>query len=195
MIPAPHTPWRLRRGTRRVVLVIHIMAGGAWFGLDVAMAVLIFTAIATDSTAVRAHTLQSLALVTVWPMFTAAVLSLVTGVLLGLGSKYGLFRYWWVVVKLGLNLVLGTLIVASLRGGVIDAADFGRRLALGTDLDWDFADLLYPATVSPTALTVAFILSVVKPWGRIRSRADARPAFRPDSAARVGASSAHESEE
>ena len=32
------------------------------------------------------------------------------------------------------------LIVASLRGGVIDAADFGRRLALGTDLDWDFAD-------------------------------------------------------
>ena len=104
MNPAPQTAWRLRRGTRRVVLVIHIMAGGAWFGLDVAMAVLIFTAIGTDSTAVRAHTLQSLALVTVWPMFTAAVLSLATGVLLGLGSKYGLFRYWWVVTALAYQL-------------------------------------------------------------------------------------------
>jgi uncharacterized membrane protein len=160
--------WRLDARARKTVLLLHIIAGGTWFGLDVAMAVLLFNAITTDSAAVRAHTLQSLQLVTVWPMFSAAMLSLITGILLGLGSRYGLIRYWWVAIKLGLNLVLATLIVTSLRGEVGEAADLGRQLALGANLGWDFTDLLYPPIVSPTALTVAFLLAVFKPWGRIR---------------------------
>jgi len=90
---------RLGRGTRRILLIAHIMAGGTWFGLDVAMAVLVFTAIGTDSPSVRSATLQTLRLVTVWPMFSAALVSLVTGVLLGLGSRFGLVRYWWVAVS------------------------------------------------------------------------------------------------
>ena len=160
--------WRLDARLRKTVLLIHIVAGGTWFGLDVAMAVLVFTAIGTDSAAVRAHTLQSLQLVTVWPMFSVAMLSLITGMLLGLGSRYGLVRYWWVAIKLGLNLVLATLIVTSLRGEVTEAADLGRQLTLGANLGWDFTDLLYPPIVSPTALTVAFLLAMFKPWGRIR---------------------------
>jgi len=160
--------WRLGGRARKTILVLHIVAGGSWFGLDVAMAVLIFTAIGTDSAAVRADVLQSLQLVTVWPMFCAAMLSLITGIQLGLGSKYGLVRYWWVMIKLGLNLVLAILVVASLRGGVAEAADLGRQLALGADRQWDFTDMLYPPIVSPTALAVAFVLSVFKPWGRVR---------------------------
>jgi hypothetical protein len=59
--------WRLSNRLRKTVLLLHIVAGGAWFGLDVAMAVLVVTAIGTDSAAVRAYTLQSLKLITVWP--------------------------------------------------------------------------------------------------------------------------------
>jgi hypothetical protein len=101
-------------------------------------------------------------------MFSAAMLSLITGVLLGLGSKYGLLRSWWVAIKLGLNLVLATLVVTALRGEVGTAVDLGRQLALGADLEWDFTNLLYPPIVSPTALTVVFLLAVFGPWGRIR---------------------------
>jgi uncharacterized membrane protein len=159
---------RLSGRLRKTILVLHIVAGGSWFGLDVAMAVLVFTAISTDAAAVRAHTLQSLKLVTVWPMLSAALLSLITGVLLGVGSKYGLVRYWWVAIKLGLNLILATLVVTALRGEVDSAVDLGRQLALGADAEWDFGNMLYPPIVSPTALTAAFLLSVFKPWGRIR---------------------------
>jgi ABC-type transport system involved in cytochrome bd biosynthesis fused ATPase/permease subunit len=163
------------------VLLLHIVAGGTWFGLDVAMAVLVFTAISTDSDAVRAHTLQSLQslqslqLITVWPMFSAAMLSLITGILLGLGSKYGLVRYWWVAIKLVLNLLLATLIVTALRGEVAKAADLGGQLALGAELDWNFTNMIYPPIVSPTALTIAFLLAVFKPWGRIRRRSAGSP--------------------
>ena len=30
--------------------------------------------------------------------------------------------------------------------------------------------MIYPPIVSPTALTIAFLLAVFKPWGRIRRR-------------------------
>ena len=152
------------------MLLLHVVAGGSWFGLDVAMAILVFTAIGTYSAAVRAYTLQSLRLITVWPMFSAAMLSLITGILLGLGSKYGLVRYWWVAIKLCLILLLATLIVTALRGEVAKAAGLGGQLAVGADLDWNFTNMIYPPIVSPTALTIAFLLAVFKPWGRIRRR-------------------------
>jgi hypothetical protein len=160
----------LRGGLRKTVLLIHIVAGGTWFGLDVAMAVLIFTAIGTDDPATRGYALQSLGVITVWPMLTAAVVSLVTGVVLGLGSRYGLLRYWWVMIKLVINLALAVLIIFSLRGEIAEVAGIGRQLAAGQPTGWDFTDLLFPPIVSPTALTVAFVLSIFKPWGPIRSR-------------------------
>ena len=162
--PGPRQPtrqgsWRLGNRLRKTVLLLHLVAGGSWFGLDVAMAVLVFTAIGTDADAERAHTLQSLRLITVWPMFSAAMLSLITGILLGLGSKYGLFRYWWVTIKLGLNLVLATLVLTALRGEVANAANLGVQLAGGDDAEWNFTNMLYPPIVSPTALTIAFLLA------------------------------------
>jgi uncharacterized membrane protein len=167
------TAWRLGGRPRKTVLLLHIMAAGTWFGLDVAMAVLVFTAIFTESAEVRAHTLQSLRLVTVWPMFSAAMISLITGVILG--CKYGLLRYWWVAIKLALNILLSTLIVTALRGEVAKAADLGGQLANGVDLDWNFNNMLFPPIVSPTALTLAFLLAIFKPWGLIRrSRAGQR---------------------
>jgi hypothetical protein len=47
--------WRLSNRLRKAVLLFHIVAGGTWFGLDVAMAALVVTAIGTDSAAVRMH--------------------------------------------------------------------------------------------------------------------------------------------
>jgi uncharacterized membrane protein len=154
---------------RKSVLLVHIAAAGIWLGLDVAMAVLVFTAMGTDDPSTQASALQSLSLVTVWPMFIAGVVSLATGVLLGLGTRYGLVRYWWVLVKLVLNVVLCLLVLFALRGGVREAADAGRAIGAGVGT-WTTGDLIYPPIVSPTALTIAFVLSVFKPWGRVRPR-------------------------
>lgn len=148
-------------------MLAHIVAAGAWLGLDVAMAVLIFTAMGTDDLATRGFALQALKLVTVWPMLTAGLLSLLTGILLGLGSRYGLVKYWWVVVKLALNVILCTLVVIALRGGVAEAARAGEAMASGVSAVWNSDDMVFPPIVSPAALLIAFVLSVFKPWGRL----------------------------
>lgn len=47
-------------------------------------------------------------------------------------------------------------------------AAYGRDLAAGTEAQSEISSLFFPPAVSLTALTVATVLSVVKPWGRIR---------------------------
>lgn len=161
-------PWRLRGGTRKFVLLAHIVAGGAWIGMDVVMGILVFTGMLTDDVGRESLTLRALEVFAVWPVLTAGLLSLITGVALGLGSKYGLVRYWWVAVKLALNVVLVVLVLFLLRGGVDQAAVIGRELALGQDVDPETTNLIFPPIVSTSALLLATVLSVYKPWGRLR---------------------------
>ncbi|MPZ63140.1 MAG: hypothetical protein GEU93_17995 [Propionibacteriales bacterium] len=160
--------FRLGNRTRKGVLVVHIVSVGAWIGLDVVMAVLVFTGVLTDDDGTKVLAFQALELFAVWPMFISGVTCLVSGVVLALGTKYGLLRYWWVAAKLVLNVVLTALVLLSLRGGVAEVAEQGRRLAAGA-LDTVVAgDMMFPPIVSPTALLIAVLLSVFKPWGRIQ---------------------------
>jgi hypothetical protein len=170
--PAPARPApaarRLRGRTRKAVLITHILAVGTWVGVDVLVAVFVLAGWLSPDPAVRGAAYQALGTFVVWPMLVAGLLSLATGVILGLGSKYGLVRYWWVAVKLVLNLVLCTLIVVLLRPELGELAAYGRELAAGTAAERDLAGLLFPPAVSLTALTLATVLSVAKPWGRTR---------------------------
>jgi uncharacterized membrane protein len=159
---------RLSALQRKTLLLLHIAAGGAWLGLDVAVAVLVFTARATSDPGTKAFCFRALELVAIWPMAVAALISLVTGVLLGVGTKYGLLRYWWVLVKLAMNIVLFTLVLVLLRPGLHEAADFGHRVADGLPASFDSGSLLFPPIVSTSALLFAMVLSVFKPWGRTR---------------------------
>lgn len=152
--PTPTTAsgWRMRPPARKAALVVHIVAAGAWIGIDVMLAVLVFTALLTTD-----------------PGTAAALTCLVSGVVLGLGTHHGLVRYWWVAVKLTLNIVLTVLIVVLLRPGLLEAAEYARRLGDGL-ATVDLNSLVFPPIVSSTALVVATILSVYKPWGRIAAR-------------------------
>jgi hypothetical protein len=160
--------WRLGSRTRKGVLVLHIASAGAWLGVDVAMGVLIFTALASDDLATRALCYRALELVAVGPLLACGLLSLLTGVVLGLGSRYGLVRYWWVAVKLVLNLVLTALVLVALAPEVAAHADRARQFQAGLPVPLEVGQLIFPPVVSPAALLVAIVLAVFKPWGRTR---------------------------
>lgn len=159
----------LSRRWRQATLVLHIVAAGAWIGIDVIVAVLVFTGWFGGDLQVRSLAYRALATFVVWPMLTAGLVSLVTGLLLGLGTKWGLLRYWWVAVKLVLNLVLCTLIVLVLRPGMDEVARYGQNLLTSHPDPGAVSTLFFPPAVSLSTLTIATVLAVYKPWGRIRS--------------------------
>jgi hypothetical protein len=163
-------PFRLSGRGRKAFLVVHIVAAATWFGVDLALGILAITAMLTDSPRTAGMALQAIELFAIWPMFGASLVCLGTGVVLGLGSKYGLVRYWWVAVKLAINVLMSTLILFALRPGVDDAASIGRRLVAGDPSGAVPTDLIFPVLVAPTLLLVAYVLSTFKPWGPVRRR-------------------------
>lgn len=166
--PTRTTRSRLTPRTRKAVLVVHLLAAGAWIGIDVIVAVLVLTGGLAQDHATRGLAYQALSTFVVMPMLTAGLLCLASGLLLGLGSKWGLVRYWWVAVKLALNVALCTLIVVALRPGMADVREYGEALSAGATPVGNVSDLFFPPAVSLTALTTATVLAVFKPWGRIR---------------------------
>jgi hypothetical protein len=174
--PAGARPWRLRPQTRKSLLVVHIASAGAWIGIDVVMGVVIFTALLSDD-ATRALCYQALELFAGWPLVVAGLACLASGVVLGLGTPYGLVRYWWVVVKLAINIVFVALVPVALRPEVLEKAEQGRQLMAGLPATLTVGNLIYPPIVSPAGLLIAMILAVFKPWGLIRKdRAPTRAA-------------------
>lgn len=164
------TGWRLAGKSRKAVLVLHIASVGSWLGIDVVMAVLVFTALGTDDDSTKALCFRALELVAVWPMTISGLTCLTTGVLLAMGSKYGLVKYWWVVLKLTINLLLSTLVLIALRPGVNEMAEQARVQEAGGDAILNAGDMVFPPIVSPTLLMVAVVLSVFKPWGLLRKK-------------------------
>ena len=160
--------WRLGGRTRKGFLLAHIASAGAWLGIDVVLAVLVFTALLTEDGRVKALCFAALELFAVWPLLITGLVCLVTGVVLGLSSRYGLVRYWWVAVKLALNLVLTGLVLVALEPEVSQAAERARRFIAGEPATLAVGNLIFPPIVSPAALLTAMVLAVFKPWGRIR---------------------------
>lgn len=152
------------------MLVVHLVSAGAWIGIDIVMAILVFTALRTDDARTAAVSNQALELFAIWPLFLTGLACLASGVTLGLGTKYGLARYWWVAAKLVINVAFVALVPLSLRPAVGEAAAYGQQLTAEAPVTSPVTDLLFPPIVSPAGLLIAFLLAVYKPWGRIRGR-------------------------
>lgn len=164
------TPWRLSPASRKAVLVLHILSGIGWVGVDIAVFTLLLTARASTDATLVASAFNAIRIVVPVAVPPLSLGILVTGLLLGLGTPWGLLRYWWVVVKLGLSLVMTVLVFTSLVPGVGEigtlalttASADAVRASLGPLPD----QLMYPPVVSFLMLSVATALSVFKPGRR-----------------------------
>jgi hypothetical protein len=154
-------------------LVVHLVSAGAWIGIDVMVAVLVLTGWFSPDDATRGLAYRALATFVVWPMLVSGLVCLGSGVVLGLATRWGLVRYWWVLVKLAFNLLLCTLILVALQPGMAEVGAYGETLAGGSDpgAPGMVSDLFFPPAVSLSALTLAVVLGVAKPWGRVTGRA------------------------
>jgi hypothetical protein len=155
---------------RRSVLTLHIVASVGLLG-DVAavLAVNIRAAAATDPAfATTAYDLLGMfSLVFGIPL---SLLSLGSGVLLGLTSKWGVLRHLWVAAKLVIILsviLVGAFVIGPATEAMHDGAS-GRETTLILAATWDLL-----------ALTTATVLSVFKPRGTLRRSGSSSRTFRP----------------
>ncbi|SNS41695.1 hypothetical protein SAMN04488107_2465 [Geodermatophilus saharensis] len=159
---------RLPPHWRRALVVVHVGSSVGLLGADAAVLTLdLAGATGADPPTVypAAALLGSVLLV---PL---ALVSLTSGVLLGLLTPWGLLRHWWVALKLVLTTA-GTVLALVVLTPSLDAAA-GAALApgpLGSGERWA---LVRDSAAASGVLVTTLVLSVVKPFGRVRRR---RPA-------------------
>ena len=165
------TTRKLSGRARKAVLLVHVLSAAAWLGIDLALGILVVVALSTEDVDTAGIAVQAIDLFAIWPMLGASIVCMISGMVLGVGSKYGIVRYWWVAIKLVMNVGMSLLIAFSLRPGVVEAARIGERMMAGDPSAVLPPDLMYPVVVAPALLLFAYVLSVFKPWGRIRRSA------------------------
>ena len=143
---------------RKVVLTAHIAVSVGLLGDSAGyLAVAVRAAATADPTIaeVSYQTLRMFALVFGIPLSFAALL---TGLLLGMGTRWGLFRYTWVIAKLLLIVSVIAVGALVLKGGM-DAMLTGRGGAEER--------LIAGAAYDVVALMAATALAVFKPGRRL----------------------------
>jgi hypothetical protein len=148
---------------RRVLLIVHLSVSVGWMGAAAAYVALNVPALTGDEQTMRAAYLM-MPIVADYALVPLAVATVVTGLALALGTRWGLLQHYWVTVSLGVTLFAAAILVLHLPA-VDDmatvAADPGKDVsALGGDLFHSIGGLV--------VLTVPLVLNVVKPRGLTR---------------------------
>ncbi|MFH8367992.1 DUF2269 domain-containing protein [Streptomyces sp. NPDC018031] len=156
--------FQLSRPARRAWLVLHVAVSVAWLGLSLCLLVLGVSGATTDSAETGAAAYRAMKIFGDWMIIPISLLTLVSGVVLALGTSWGLARYRWVWTKFWLTLATAAASVFALRSGIDDAAAEVDRLRAGEPVPL-FADLVAAPAVSTTAYLFMTAISVLKPWG------------------------------
>jgi hypothetical protein len=139
----------------KTLLATHVLTAVGWFGVAVTVAFCGIVGSSTDELAVY-EIIRS----TLWLSVPLGLGAAATGVALSVTTRWGLARYWWVVLK-----ELGTVAVI-----VTDVLIIGPEMGHAIDTATPTA-LPGPVFAHCVVLALATILSIVKPRARTPLRA------------------------
>jgi len=155
------SPW-----LRNLALTAHVTTSIGWFGAVAGfLALAVPGLVSEDAETVRSAyvAMELTAWLAIVPM---ALSSFLTGVISSLGTPWGLFRHYWVLVKL-LITVFATVILLLQREPIGHLADVAAEsgIAAGDLLAERIAGTVH-AGAALFVLVVLIVLSVYKPAGR-----------------------------
>ena len=162
---------------RKLTLTAHVVASVGWLGTIVAfLGLAVIGMTSGDAETVRGAYLamHPLAVLTLVPLAFATI---VTGLVQSIVTRWGLFRHYWVVFKLGIAVVATAVLLLYM-------ATFRELARLAADPSTELADVrnaspLLHAVAAFVLLVVAVVLAVYKPrgvtpYGRRKANARAR---------------------
>jgi hypothetical protein len=140
-------------GLRKFALTAHVTFSVGWLGAVVAyLAVAVAGLASQDAQVVRSgySTMELTGWFVIVPLGLAALL---TGLVQSLGTEWGLFRYYWILVKFALTVGAVTILLLHMPA-------VSRRSGVLAEVVHAGGGLL--------VLLATTTLSVYKPWGRTR---------------------------
>lgn len=152
----------LSPGLRRFALTLHLTVSLGWIGAVLTYLGLGVAAVTSSSTETIRAAWIAMELAGWYVIVPLAVAALLTGLVMSLGTPWGLFRHYWVLLSLGLT-VLSTVVLVIHMPDVSSSAELARDAEIAR-LESLGGDLLHP-TLGLLVLLVVTALNVYKPRG------------------------------
>ena len=165
---------------RHSMLIVHILCSVGWIGAVAAYTALgVAAAVSADAETVRASWL-AMELTGWWVIVPFGCSTLVTGLVMSLGTVWGLLQHYWVVIALVLTTIALTVLVLHMP--VVSQTAAAMRTADDVTAAGAGGDVVHP-TLGLVVLVVVAVLNVVKPkgmtpWGYRQRARLVRPARR-----------------
>lgn len=149
---------------RKLALATHLTTAVGWVGAVVAYLVLDVVVATSDDPSLVRPAWIAMGLIASWAILPLAIASLLTGLVMSLGTKWGLLRHWWVLISFLLTVGATGVLLSEAR--VI-----GDSAATAADPTTSADELLsLPSTLPHSVgglavLLIVQMLNVYKPQG------------------------------
>lgn len=151
--------------SRKFALTVHVIFSAGWLGSVVAYLALAIAGLTSDDGPMVRAAYLSLEVIGWFVIVPLSLATLLAGLVESMGTAWGLFRHWWILVKLvlttGATIVLlqhmpsVTHMSRIAADEALSAADYGELRM----------QLVLHAGGGLLVLLAATVLSVYKPWG------------------------------
>jgi len=137
-----------------------------WIGTVVAYLVLVVAAMTTQDPQILHAAWLTMELIGQFAIVPLALISLLTGIIISLGTKWGLFQHYWVLISLALTL-FATLVLLQHMQSVSFFAGIAATMSSAADamLRDGLPGELFHAGVGLLVLLAVQVLNVYKPRG------------------------------
>jgi hypothetical protein len=155
----------MKQNLRKLALTTHITLSVSWLGAAVGFLALAVATLTTHDTQFARGFYLAMGVTGRYAIAPFCLASLLTGLVMSLGTEWGLFRRYWVMTKFLLTMISTFVLLGFMRTlGYISALAADPRMSIDElhKLSWS------PALHSGGGLLVllaATLLSIYKPWG------------------------------
>jgi uncharacterized membrane protein len=157
---------------RKLVLTAHITFSVGWIGAVAAFLVLSIVGLTSRDAELVSGAYLAMNLICLFTIVPLSLAALATGLIQSLGTQWGLFRQYWVLVKLLLTILSISVLLMHQFTAVKEAAKLVSGAAGGTlpraELGRAGFVLVRASGLGILVLLLVTTLSVYKPWGLTR---------------------------
>ena len=152
----------------KAVLTSHITFSVGWLGAVAVFLALAITGLTSQDVLLVRSSLIAMELSAWFVIVPLCLTSFFTGVVQAVGTKWGLFKHYWVVVKLFLTVASTILLLLHMQpisylAGVATESSFSNSQYSG-----QLINLISKAGAAILVLLATTTISIYKPWGKIQ---------------------------
>jgi len=157
---------------RKLTITAHVACSVGWLGATAAFLVLSMAGLISRDPEVVRGAYLSMNLISKFVIIPLSFGAVATGLLQALGTPWGLFRYYWILVKFGLAifatfaLLVHQFAVMAVAAKRVSGA--AAETLLSADLGALKTELVRAPSLAVLLLLVTTSLGVYKPWGLTR---------------------------